>query len=78
MPGVPFDHKAGIIPNVDGRVAAEPGEQVLPGMYAVGWIRRGPLGVIGTNKADAQAVAEKMIEDVPALAAAAPERRSHS
>ena len=65
IPGVPFDGKAGVIPNRDGRVLE--GDRVVPGAYAVGWIRRGPHGVIGTNKADAQAVAEEMIEDVPAL-----------
>lgn len=70
MPGVPFDEKAGVIPNQEGRVG--------PGVYAVGWIRRGPLGVIGTNKADAQMVAEHMIADVPGLPAADPAARSHA
>lgn len=70
VPGVPFDDKAGVIPNVDGRVQSTPGGPLLGRTYAVGWIRRGPLGVIGTNKADAQAVVEKMIEDVPGLGAA--------
>lgn len=59
VPGVPFDAKAGIIPNVDGRVTER--------VYAVGWIRRGPLGVIGTNKADGVAVAERLAEDVASL-----------
>ncbi len=67
VPGVPFDAAAGVIPNRDGRVTESPGGDVLRGVYAVGWIRRGPLGVIGTNKADAVAVAEKMVEDVGSL-----------
>jgi ferredoxin--NADP+ reductase len=67
VPGVPFDVKAGIIPNVDGRVTGSSGGQVVPRVYAVGWIRRGPLGVIGTNKADGVAVAERMVEDVGSL-----------
>lgn len=67
VPGVPFDEKAGIIPNVDGRVKARDGATVRR-VYAVGWIRRGPLGVIGTNKADGVAVAERVVEDVAVLA----------
>jgi ferredoxin--NADP+ reductase len=77
LPGVPFDDKAGIIPNRDGRVTNGPGGELLGGTYAVGWIRRGALGVIGTNKADAQAVSTLMIEDVPTLTPAATELRSH-
>jgi len=71
VPGVPFDAKAGVIPNVDGRVTEAPGGAVVPRVYAVGWIRRGPLGVIGTNKADGVAVAEKVVHDVAALPAEA-------
>ncbi len=77
VPSVPFDGKAGIIPNRDGRVTADPGGSVLPGIYAVGWIRRGPLGVIGTNKADAQAVAQLMVADVASLAVRDTAARSH-
>jgi ferredoxin--NADP+ reductase len=71
LPGVPFDERAGVIPNRDGRVLDPAQDRVLPGIYAVGWIRRGPTGVIGTNKADAQSVAELMAADVPACAARA-------
>ncbi|MCA9594482.1 MAG: FAD-dependent oxidoreductase [Myxococcales bacterium] len=67
LPDVPYDQKRGIIPNEEGRVLDAPGGSILPGVYAVGWIRRGPVGVIGTNKADAQAVAELMAEDLPKL-----------
>lgn len=67
LPGVPFDPKVGIIPNVAGRVTQSAGGEVVPNTYAVGWIRRSPTGVIGTNKADAQGVAELMVEDVARL-----------
>jgi ferredoxin/flavodoxin---NADP+ reductase len=77
LTGVPFDPKASIIPNLDGRVTDGPGGAVLPGVYAVGWIRRGPTGVIGTNKADARDVAERLIEDVPSLLPRSPDARSH-
>ena len=53
LDGIPFDAARGLIPNESGRVIdPETGEQV-PGHYAVGWIKRGPSGVIGTNKKDA-------------------------
>lgn len=71
IPGVPFDAKRGIIPNVDGRVTRTPGGELLPGSYAVGWIRRSATGVVGTNKADAQAVSELVVEDVARLPARA-------
>ena len=64
MEGVPFDEDRGIVSNQGGRVTeVESGEQV-PGLYAVGWIKRGPSGVIGTNKKDAQDTADNLIEDV--------------
>ena len=53
--GVPFDDSAGVAVNEDGRVA--------PGIYAVGWIRRGPTGVIGTNKHDGDRAAAQILED---------------
>ena len=52
LPGVPFDDDRGVIPNVDGRVVGAGGSPV-PGLYCAGWIKRGPSGVIGTNKKDA-------------------------
>jgi ferredoxin--NADP+ reductase len=72
VPGVPFDAKAGVMPNVDGRVTQGRDGAVVPRTYAVGWIRRGPLGVIGTNKADGVAVAERIVEDVASLKADGP------
>ena len=54
--GVPYDERAGRFANDEGRV--------LPGLYAVGWARRGPTGTIGTNRPDGFAIAEKIAEDV--------------
>ena len=68
VPGVPFDRVSGVFPNEDGRITQSVGGAVVPRLYAAGWIRRGPLGVIGTNRADAAAVAERMVEDAPACA----------
>ncbi len=62
--GVPFDERRGIVPNEGGRVVREAGGgEVVPGEYVVGWAKRGPSGVIGTNKADAAATVACMVED---------------
>ena len=64
LDGLPFDDDRGVIPNDHGRVVdPESGEQV-PGQYVVGWIKRGPSGVIGTNKKDAQDTVSALLEDV--------------
>ncbi len=64
VPGVPFEERRGIVPNEGGRVvAAGDGGEVVPGEYVVGWAKRGPSGVIGTNKADAAATVALMRED---------------
>lgn len=63
VPGVPFDDAAGLIPNVEGRVLRAAGGPVLPGVYAAGWIKRGPTGYIGTNKADAENVVAHLVDD---------------
>ena len=60
--GVPFDEEQGIIPNREGRVL-HAGE-VAPGEYVVGWAKRGPSGLIGTNKPDSLATVEKLWEDL--------------
>ena len=65
IPGVPFDERRGVFPNLDGRILD--GGNVLPGRYAVGWIKRGPSGVIGTNKPDSQATVKALVDDVPGL-----------
>jgi len=51
LEGVPFDERRSVIPNRDGRVVE--GESTFPGLYVAGWIKRGPTGIIGTNKKDA-------------------------
>ena len=65
IPGVPFDQRAGVIPNVEGRALVAPGAlEMLTGVYTVGWIKRGPSGVIGTNKPDSAETADHLLEDV--------------
>lgn len=64
---VPFDERRGVIANVGGRVVDATGA-VVAGQYAAGWIKRGPSGVIGTNKADALDTVKSMLEDVRAKA----------
>jgi ferredoxin/flavodoxin---NADP+ reductase len=64
--GVPFDERKGVIPNNGGRVKdPESGEQA-PGLYATGWIKRGPSGVIGTNKKDGQETVDNLFADLEA------------
>jgi ferredoxin--NADP+ reductase len=63
LPGVPFDESSGTMPNRDGRVVADDGSP-LPGLYCAGWIKRGPTGVIGTNKKDATETIEGLLDDV--------------
>jgi ferredoxin--NADP+ reductase len=65
VPGVPFDEETGVMRNRDGRVLDERGEPV-PGVYCAGWIKRGPTGVIGTNKKDATETVELLLEDAAA------------
>lgn len=64
---VPFYDKWGIIPNNEGRVVKEFGssEQVI-GDYVVGWIKRGPSGIIGTNKPDSVETAINLLDDIAA------------
>jgi len=62
LPGVPFDDAAGTVPNERGRVLGR-GREKLPGVYCAGWIKRGPSGVIGTNKKDATETVELLLED---------------
>jgi ferredoxin/flavodoxin---NADP+ reductase len=62
LPGVPFDAATGTMPNAGGRVlddAAAP----IQGLYCAGWIKRGPTGVIGTNKKDASETVDLLLED---------------
>ncbi|HEU5153438.1 MAG TPA: FAD-dependent oxidoreductase [Gemmatimonadales bacterium] len=62
IPGVVFDARRGIVPNEEGRVVTAPGV-VSQGEYVVGWIKRGPTGVIGTNKPDATETTDHVLED---------------
>jgi len=55
---VPFDERRGVIPNAEGRVEGH------PRVYTAGWIKRGPSGVIGTNKKDAAETVELLLEDL--------------
>jgi ferredoxin/flavodoxin---NADP+ reductase len=64
LPDVPFDERAGTIPNDEGRVLDAPSGTPLPGEYVVGWIKRGPSGVIGTNKKDAQQTVDAILADL--------------
>ena len=73
--GVPHDPHGGVIPNLAGRVVDDAGAH-LPGQYVVGWIKRGPSGVIGTNKKDAQQTIGLLLED--AAAGRLPEPRGDS
>ncbi|MBS5825668.1 MAG: FAD-dependent oxidoreductase [Actinomyces sp.] len=63
--GVPFDDKRGVIPNVSGRVVDEAGEPVA-GLYTTGWVKRGPVGLIGSTKSDAQETIAMLVEDAEA------------
>lgn len=62
MPGVPFDDASGTIPDSAGRVLDDAGEPI-PGLYATGWIRRGPVGLIGSTKSDASEAIASMLVD---------------
>src|SRR3546814_7166980 len=59
IPGVPYEHGRGRFANDQGRI--------LPGLYCVGWARRGPTGTIGTNKPDGARIAERSEEHTSAL-----------
>jgi ferredoxin--NADP+ reductase len=65
VPGCPFDERTGTIPNDGGRVRGPSG--VLPRTYVVGWAKRGPQGLIGTNRADSKDTVDRMLEDLPSL-----------
>lgn len=63
LPGVPFDENRAVVRNVEGRVVDADG-QALPGEYCVGWAKRGPIGVIGTNKSDAAQTVAHVLDDL--------------
>jgi ferredoxin--NADP+ reductase len=59
LPGVPFDEAAMTVPNVAGRVTG-----AVEGQYVAGWLKRGPTGVIGTNKSDAAETVRTLLADL--------------
>ena len=61
--GLPFDEQLGTLPNVDGRVVDPATGQPVGGVYTSGWIKRGPSGVIGTNKKDALDTVTRLLDD---------------
>jgi len=61
LPEVPFDPSRGVFPNTAGRIDG------MPGLYVAGWIKRGPSGIIGTNRADAVATVQSLLSDLPHL-----------
>ena len=63
LPGVPFDERSCVVPNAEGRVLGPDGEP-LPGEYVAGWLKRGPTGVIGTNKSDAAQTVRALLGDL--------------
>ncbi|MGP9581055.1 FAD-dependent oxidoreductase [Brachybacterium sp. AOP35-5H-19] len=74
LPGIPYDAKRGVISNTAGRVTAAEGD-VLPGLYANGWIKRGPVGLIGATKSDAIETIASLLEDIESgVLHSAPER----
>ncbi|CAN5179223.1 FAD-dependent oxidoreductase [soil metagenome] len=62
LPGIPFDERRGVIPNREGQVIGDDGQQVH-GVYATGWIKRGPVGLIGHTKSDAMETIKNVIND---------------
>ena len=66
IPGVPFDARRGVFPSQDGRIVDDAGAPI-PGLYVSGWIKRGPTGIIGTNRADSLATLSSLVADLAAL-----------
>jgi ferredoxin--NADP+ reductase len=63
LPGVPFDKRHGVIPNHEGQVLHKDSNERVPGVYATGWIKRGPVGLIGHTKSDAMETISHVIND---------------
>jgi len=62
LPGIPFDEKRGVIPNREGQVLDDT-DHTVPGVYATGWIKRGPVGLIGHTKSDAMETIKHVVND---------------
>ncbi len=69
LPGLPFDANSGVLPNDGGHVIDIDGTP-LPGVYATGWIKRGPVGLIGHTKSDAAETVKMLLADAEALSPA--------
>ncbi len=63
LPGLPFDDRRAVVPNAAGRVLDAATGAPLPGLYVAGWVKRGPTGLIGSNKPDGAETADAMAED---------------
>jgi ferredoxin--NADP+ reductase len=63
LEGVPFDKRHGVIPNHEGQVLHKDSNERVPGVYATGWIKRGPVGLIGHTKSDAMETIRHLIND---------------
>jgi ferredoxin--NADP+ reductase len=63
LPGVPFDERHGVIPNHEGQALHPDSNEIVPGVYATGWIKRGPVGLIGHTKSDAMETVRHVIND---------------
>ena len=79
LDGVPFDENTATVPNAEGRVLGPDGAP-LPGEYVAGWLKRGPTGVVGTNKSDAAGTVRSLLADLSAATPGAgrPAGRSRS
>ncbi|HZJ29785.1 MAG TPA: FAD-dependent oxidoreductase [Solirubrobacterales bacterium] len=64
LPGIPFDAMRGVIPNERGRIIDPVSGGTVEGEYVVGWIKRGPQGIIGTNKPDSQETVDSLLDDL--------------
>jgi ferredoxin--NADP+ reductase len=78
VPGVPFDDARGVISNNEGRVVTLVDEEPIQGVYATGWVKRGPSGVIGTNKKCAADTVDLLLQDYVAGALADPPQDAES
>lgn len=63
LPGLAFDESTGVIPNDGGRVLAASGAEAIRGVYVTGWIKRGPIGLIGNTKSDAKQTTDFLFDD---------------
>lgn len=63
LDGIPFDEEHGVIPNHEGQVLHAESNEIVPGVYATGWIKRGPVGLIGHTKSDAMETISHLVSD---------------